>query len=88
MWWWHGDWSWGAWVVMTLAMVLFWGLVFWSIVTVARTAGPERDLDDEPERILAERFARGEIDVDEYHQRVDALRADDSRRGTSVGIGR
>ena len=28
-----------------------------------------------PEQILAERFARGEIDEDEFHQRMAALRA-------------
>jgi len=28
-----------------------------------------------PEQILAERFAAGEIDSDEYHQRLDALRS-------------
>jgi putative membrane protein len=29
-----------------------------------------------PEQILAERFARGEIDEDEFHQRMAALRAE------------
>jgi putative membrane protein len=26
------------------------------------------------EQVLAERFARGEIDAEEYHQRLDTLR--------------
>lgn len=85
MWWWHGDWSWGAWLVMTLAMALFWGLVIWGVVTVARSAGPDRQHTDEPERILAQRFARGEIDVDDYQQRLEAMRAGDGHRGASVG---
>lgn len=85
MWWWHGDWSWGAWLVMTLAMVLFWGLVIWGIVTVARSAGPDRASLDEPERILAERFARGEIDADEYHRRVETLHSADGHSGARVG---
>jgi Short C-terminal domain len=29
-----------------------------------------------PEQILAERFARGEIDEDEFHQRMTVLRAE------------
>ena len=29
-----------------------------------------------PEQILAERFARGEIDEDEFHQRLTVLRAE------------
>jgi hypothetical protein len=35
--------------------------------------GPRRD--DDPEWILAQRFAAGEIDEDEYHQRLTALRS-------------
>jgi len=30
-----------------------------------------------PQQILAERFARGEIDEDEYRKRMDALRTTD-----------
>lgn len=74
MWWYHGDWSWGAWLVMTLGMVVFWALVFWVILTImrsgAQTASP---LERTPEQILAERLARGEIDEDEYHRRLDTL---------------
>ncbi|QJS13807.1 hypothetical protein HKX69_33485 [Streptomyces argyrophyllae] len=32
-----------------------------------------RPLDPTPEQILAERFARGEIDEDEYHRRLTVL---------------
>jgi uncharacterized membrane protein len=34
----------------------------------------------EPERTLADRLARGDIDVDEYHRLLDALR--DAHRST------
>lgn len=30
----------------------------------------------DPEQLLAERFARGEIDEDEFHQRMTVLRAE------------
>lgn len=36
-------------------------------------AGPRRD--DDPEQILARRFAAGEIDEEEYHRRLEALRS-------------
>jgi putative membrane protein len=37
-----------------------------------------------PEQILAERFARGEIDQDEFHERMAALRAEAPRPGPSM----
>jgi putative membrane protein len=37
-----------------------------------------------PEQILAERFARGEIDEDEFHQRLAALRAAAPHPGPSA----
>lgn len=72
--WGNGDWGWGwgAWVVMTASMVLFWGLVAWVIVTVVRR--PD-DKPVAPEEVLAGRFARGEIEEDEYRRRRDALRS-------------
>lgn len=73
---WYGNWSWGAWLLMTLGMVAFWGLVIWAIVSLVRS-GPSAPTAERPsaEQILAERFARGEIDGDEYHRRLDALRS-------------
>jgi putative membrane protein len=49
--------------------------VIWIVLTVVRgsnAATSERGAN--PERILAERFAAGEIDEDEYHQRLATLR--------------
>jgi putative membrane protein len=37
------------------------------------SSGPRRD--DDPEWILAQRFAAGEIDEDEYHRRLSVLRS-------------
>jgi putative membrane protein len=69
----------GGWVVMILAMVVFWALVVFAVVAIFRgtrdvgtgTGNARRD----PKEILEERFARGEIDVDEYRARMDVLRA-------------
>lgn len=83
MMWWSGNWSWWGWIVMTISMVAFWGLVIWGIVAVIRSTGETRPARRDPEQILAERFASGEIDADEYHARLDTLRHGRSR--TPVG---
>ena len=87
MWWSHGDWGWGAWVTMTVVMVAFWGLVFWLIASLARGAGPGPDAgrNADPERLLAERFAAGEIAAEEFQQRLETLRRARTRGGTSAG---
>jgi len=81
---WGYDWGWGAWLVMSVLMVLFWGLVIAGIVVLARYLGggrqggaPAVDPREGPsaEELLDERFARGEIDQDEYTRRRELLRA-------------
>ena len=68
--------GWGY-ALMTLSMLLFWGLVIGAIVTLARyladsgRAGRVTPIiHNGPEGILAERFARGEIDEEEYRRRM------------------
>ena len=68
-----------------------WGMmVFWTIIAVAIVAGAiwaigrnqsppssERELAmPSPEQVLAERFARGEIDEEEYRKRRAVLRSE------------
>ena len=72
MMWWGGDWGWGAWLVMSLMMLAFWALVIWAFLSVARGSGSNRP--DSGEDILADRFARGEIDEDEYRRRRELIR--------------
>lgn len=68
---------------MSVMMVLFWGLVIAGIVVLVRYLGGNRQdrrlgLDGgraSAEELLAERFARGEIDEDEYTRRRQMLRA-------------
>ncbi len=71
----------GGLLFMAVMMLAFWGGLAWLVITLIRGDGPSRhpappvgDRPD-PEQILHERVARGEIDIDEYHQRIDALRA-------------
>lgn len=78
--WYQDGAGWGGWIVMALAMVAFWALVVFAVAAVFRgtqdhTEGV-RDPGD-PMGILEERFARGEIDEDEYRARADVLRAAD-----------
>jgi len=77
-----GGMGWGGWVLMSMVMVAFWAVLILAVVMIVRNVGwDRRPGDDAPRRgaqdILDERFARGEIDADEYHARRAALRADD-----------
>ncbi|MFD8706401.1 SHOCT domain-containing protein [Kitasatospora sp. NPDC059648] len=87
---WYGGWGWGwgGWLVMAVFMVLFWALVIAGIVALVHyltgarrgpQSGPPPSGEPGPgsrraEDLLAERFARGEIDEDEYRRRMAALR--------------
>jgi putative membrane protein len=74
---WYGDHmsGWG-WALATIGMVAFWGLVITGIVLFVRYVGRSHEppAPRTPEQLLAERFARGEIDEAEYHDRLAALR--------------
>ncbi|NKQ55666.1 SHOCT domain-containing protein [Amycolatopsis sp. K13G38] len=79
-WYGNGMSGWGY-ALMTVSMVLFWGLVIFGVVALIRyltrtSQRPEHDATPRPtpEQLLAERFARGEIDEQEYHSRLAALR--------------
>ena len=73
--WFYGGMGWTGWLMMTLVMVAFWALVVYAVVAITRSDRPTRDKteDEDPLRILDRRFARGEIDEDEYHRRHGAL---------------
>ena len=79
MMWWNDGMGWGGWILMGLAMVAFWSLVVIGLIALFRGYPENRanqsDGDRSPRQILDERFARGEIDRDEYEARQDALRA-------------
>lgn len=88
--WYGNEPGWGGWVVMVLMMLGFWALVGVAVVALVRgssssetrrgrDAGRDRDSGDGATRILDERLARGEIDVEEYQTRRAAL-ASSTRR--------
>ena len=69
--------SWGAWPWIAPFWILFWVFfVFLAVRFVFWRRGPwgPRYATRAPEEILAERFARGEIDASEYRARLDTLR--------------
>lgn len=79
--WYHdgAGWGWGGWIVMSLMMVAFWALVILAVVAIFRgtsrdTGRSDRATHRDPMEILDERFARGEIDADEFTRRRDILR--------------
>jgi putative membrane protein len=75
--WWYGPgmngWGYG---LMTVNMVSFWALVIFGVIAVVRYLGRgdrETAARPTPEELLAERFARGDIDENEYQQRRNVL---------------
>jgi putative membrane protein len=64
-WWWY--------VMMPVAMLAFWALVAWLVVTIVRSGRVSDPDASRAEAILAERYARGEIDAEEYHRRLRDL---------------
>jgi putative membrane protein len=78
---WYGNgWGIGAWVAMAVLMLIFWGGVVTVVVLLIRRPhageGPStaRPLHHDAERILNERFARGEIDEQEFTAKRAVLR--------------
>ena len=76
MWPWYGGWGFGgAWMwFMPIIMIAFWGLVIWGIVALVRgvsssgNSGSSNQADSALE-ILKSRYARGEINKQEYEER-------------------
>ena len=72
-WYWHahdggpGTWLWITW------MVLFWGGLLAAGVYLLRRRPTGASEAPSAEEVLAERYARGEIDAEEYRQRRAVL---------------
>jgi putative membrane protein len=80
----HGSGS-NNWIWMMLAMVVFWGLVVVALIALFRgtrrngTPGGTGPREQDPLELLDGRFARGEIDAEEYHTRREVLQEARSR---------
>lgn len=69
---------WWSWVLMSLGMLVFWTLVGFGIYWLVRSTRSSPTHRHDAEEILRERFAQGEISVEEYVQRTRML--DDVRK--------
>lgn len=70
---WGGAWMW----LWGLAMMILFGLfLVWLVRSVASSSDGSRRADptDRAREILAERFARGELSIEEYRERVSELK--------------
>jgi putative membrane protein len=85
MMWWYGNGmdGWGF-ALMTVGTLAFWTLAVLATVAVVRYLGGRGRAEPRtPEGVLADRFARGEIDGAEYRSRLDTLRP---ATGPSAGL--
>lgn len=71
--WWHNDPGWGGWLMMIIGMGGFWILLTVLVVALLRTGGTAGTPGPDAREILQQRFARGEIDAEEYLARLDTL---------------
>ncbi len=79
----YGGWGmmggFGWWWFMPIFMVLFWGLVIWGIVALVRGLSGSRGSDsgsgrpDSALEVLKKRYARGEINREEYEEKKKDL---------------
>lgn len=79
--WGGGGWWWVAWPIGWLVFLAVLGVLVWFVVRASQRpgatypsspAGPSNATEG-ARRILAERFARGEIDEEEYRHRLGEL---------------
>ncbi|MFC2020899.1 SHOCT domain-containing protein [Chloroflexota bacterium] len=71
-----GSGMWGGWMfLMPILFILFWGLVIWGIVALVRGLSQPGGSDSASNRsdsaleVLKMRYARGEIDKNEYEEK-------------------
>ena len=68
---------WAFWQVglMWVGMVAFWGFLIWAIYSLIGTSRRPENTHrcDEARHTLDQRLARGEIDAEEYRQRLDLI---------------
>ena len=69
----HGGWGPGAWwPVFPFFWILFWGVLIFAVFRFRGRGGWQRG--HSAEDVLAERYARGEITVEEYRERLSVLK--------------
>ncbi len=80
MYWYGHEMSGWGFPLTLIGMAVFWAAVIYGIVALVRYTGRNTPSSGDPgrapgaEQLLAERFARGEIDEDEYRRRLATLK--------------
>ena len=71
----YGGWGWGGWLFMALMMLVVWGAIVGGGILLVRSlwGGGNRATSNDALQVLDERFARGEIDAEEYTRRRQLL---------------
>jgi uncharacterized membrane protein len=70
----------GGWFLMAFTTLAFWVAALTLLVWVVRSSVPRTPRHDgrqDPTKVLARRFAHGEIDADEYVERLRILKRED-----------
>lgn len=62
-----------GWIWMLLILAIIIGLVVWAVTSLRSRDARGHSSPPPAHRILDERFARGEIDEEEYRRRLDEL---------------
>lgn len=68
-----GDWGAGWWILMTVLMVAFWGLVIVGLVWLVRSATGGHHGGGSATEVLDHRLASGDISPDDYRRRRATL---------------
>jgi putative membrane protein len=66
-----GDWGGAWWPLFPIFWVLFWGVLIFGVFRFGRGRWHR---GHSAEDVLAERYARGEITVEEYRERLGVLK--------------
>ena len=82
----NGLWTWGDWLAMSLMMALVWSVfaafAMWVTRSVRDAHGrgtlTRPTSTDRADEVLSERFARGEIELEEFRRRRELLHTPDS----------
>lgn len=74
------EWGWAHggsgpwWILFPLLWIVLIGAVVWLVARDRRRQPSSSSPSQRATEILASRYARGEIDTDEYHRRLDEIR--------------
>lgn len=76
----YGDWGWMGYGMHGWGMFLVWGLIILAVVALVRSMRSPHptnvpSLTNDPVNILRERYARGELNRDEFQDMRDQLNA-------------